>query len=265
MNEDVLMVPVDRSATWWTTSDVAEYLGLRVGTVSSYRRRSQMPAPDQTLGRTRLWHPQTIIEWQQNRPRAGREIPQDPPKTRDFPRNEESLRWQTHGERTLYDNHWVQLSLVNVEPPGGDRFEHHVVTLLPAAIVAVLDNSGDQVLMMWRHRFPSDIWNWELPGGLVEDGEDPESAAAREVEEETGFRPRTLHHLITFEPIIGMVRSPHHLFVTQGAERVSLPTETTEMQCLEWIPLDDVLPLITSGKIRNSGTLVSLLHLLATR
>ena len=94
--------------------------------VGSYRQRGQMPAPDQTLGRTRLWHPQTIIEWQQHRPRAGREQPQAPPVTRHSPRTEENLRWQTHGERTLYDNHWVRLSLVDVRPllqpqPGVER------------------------------------------------------------------------------------------------------------------------------------------------
>jgi hypothetical protein len=39
-------VQPDPDAEWWTTSDVAAYLGVRVGTVSSYRLREQMPAPD---------------------------------------------------------------------------------------------------------------------------------------------------------------------------------------------------------------------------
>ncbi|MGX7677912.1 NUDIX hydrolase [Jatrophihabitans sp. DSM 45814] len=33
--------------------------------------------------------------------------------------------------------------------------------------------------MTRRHRFVPDIWNWELPGGLIEDGEPPEAAARR--------------------------------------------------------------------------------------
>ena len=56
--EDGYMTLVDQQ--WWTTTDVAEYLGVRVGTVSSYRQRGQMPAPDQTIGRTHMWAP-TII------------------------------------------------------------------------------------------------------------------------------------------------------------------------------------------------------------
>jgi hypothetical protein len=44
----------DPDAEWWTTSDVAAHLGVRVGTVSSYRLRGQKPALDLTVGRTHM-------------------------------------------------------------------------------------------------------------------------------------------------------------------------------------------------------------------
>ena len=61
----------DEAAEWWTTTDVATYLGLRVATVSTYRKRGQMPAPDMQLGRTAVWKPSRIIEWHADRPRPG--------------------------------------------------------------------------------------------------------------------------------------------------------------------------------------------------
>jgi hypothetical protein len=61
----------DQSADWWTTSDVAGYLGVRVATVSSYRKRGQMPEPDMTVGRTHMWRPARIVEWHEGRPRPG--------------------------------------------------------------------------------------------------------------------------------------------------------------------------------------------------
>jgi hypothetical protein len=64
-------VLADLKAEWWTTSDVAAYLGVQVGTVSSYRQRGQMPSPDMTVGRTHMWRPATIIEWHESRPRPG--------------------------------------------------------------------------------------------------------------------------------------------------------------------------------------------------
>jgi 8-oxo-dGTP pyrophosphatase MutT (NUDIX family) len=257
------MVEVDPAAEWWTTSEVAAHLGVMIGTVSSYRQRGQMPSPDKTLGRTHLWKPQTILDWQRARPRKADQSAADTPQ-QTSPDDSPSM-WLTHGERTLYDSEWVRLSLIDVGLPNGDRFEHHVVTLRPASIVAVLDDPGQHVLMMWRHRFAPNVWNWELPGGLVDGDEDPATTAAREAEEETGYRPRSVEHVVTYEPIIGMVRSPHHVYVAHGAERIGEPTETTEMQRMEWIPLDDVMALISEGKILNSGTLVGVLHILAAR
>jgi hypothetical protein len=58
----------------------------------------------------------------------------------------------SRGERTIYDNEWVRLTLVDIEPPSGRRFEHHVVHMKPVAI-AVLLNERNEVLMLRRHRF----------------------------------------------------------------------------------------------------------------
>lgn len=244
-------------ADWLTTSEVAAHLGVGIGTVSAYRSRGQMPKPDRTVGRTHLWRRSTIEDW--DRERRGRH------RSTSGTTKAADSKWRTSGARDVYRNEWVTLSLVRVTPPGQAPFDHHVVTLKPAAMVALLDDTGDRVLLMWRHRFAVDSWNWELPGGLVEPGEDPAATTAREAVEETGYRPTALEHVVTFEPNIGMVRNAHHVYVSRGAERVGEPTETTEMQRMEWVPLDDVMQLIADGKILNSGTLVALLYVLATR
>lgn len=47
--------------------------------------------------------------------------------------------WRAHGERAIYDSPWVWLGQVDVEPPGGDRYWHHVVRLRKAAVMALVD------------------------------------------------------------------------------------------------------------------------------
>jgi 8-oxo-dGTP pyrophosphatase MutT (NUDIX family)/DNA-binding transcriptional regulator YhcF (GntR family) len=173
-------------------------------------------------------------------------------------------RWQIHGERTLYDNRWVKLSLVDVEPPGVERFEHHVVKLHHVAIAAVIDDQ-DRVLMMWRYRFVPDSFGWELPGGIVDEGEEPLQTALREVEEETGWRPDALEHVVTYQPMVGMVDSPHEIFVGKGAKLVGEPTDLEEAGYIAWVPLSDVPGLMARGELMGSGTLVALLHVLSSR
>lgn len=68
----LLPVQPDPQAEWWNTTEVAQYLGVQVSTVSGYRRRGQMPSPDTTVGgRTHLWRPARIVEWHEQRPRPG--------------------------------------------------------------------------------------------------------------------------------------------------------------------------------------------------
>lgn len=175
----------------------------------------------------------------------------------------ESLRWTVFGERSVYANPWVHLNLVDVQPPGGvDRFEHHVVRLR-AAVIAVVLGDHDRVLMLWRHRFVADQWGWELPGGLLEDDEDGAAAVAREVEEETGWRPNPMRRVLTYQPMSGMVDSPHTIYATRGATYIGAPVASDEAARIDWIPLASVHKLAAKGELLGSGTLIGLLHVLA--
>ncbi|MFC4244881.1 NUDIX hydrolase [Gryllotalpicola reticulitermitis] len=167
-----------------------------------------------------------------------------------------------HGERTLYDNPWVRLVKVDIVPPDGHRFEHHVVRLQTVALMLVV-NDADEVLMLWRYRFPVDAWGWELPGGIVAPGEEPEVTAVRETVEETGWEPSVPTRLASFQPMPGMVDTPHVLFQSRGAVKVAEPSDEEEAAIVRWVPLALVRQLIDAGLVLGAGSLVALLRLLA--
>jgi 8-oxo-dGTP pyrophosphatase MutT (NUDIX family) len=176
------------------------------------------------------------------------------------PNGNRTIKW---GERTLYDNEWVRLTLVDIEPPGGRRFEHHVVHMKPVAIAALV-NEHDEVLMLHRHRFATDEWGYELLGGLVEAGEEPAATAVREAVEESGFKPvGEPQHLITFQPLPGMVDAPIDVFLWRKFEKVSEPIDAEEAGELRWVPLANVPRLIATRDVLGAGTIVALLQLIA--
>ncbi len=176
---------------------------------------------------------------------------------------EERTRWTIHADRVVDENRHVRLSVASVELPDGTRFEQYVLRLPRVALTVVLDEAAERVLLIWRHRFIIDRWVWELPGGYVDPGEDGPAAAAREVEEETGYRPRSMEHVLTFQPMAGTVDSPHELYLARGADLAGAP-DPNETEAVRWVPLAEIPGLIATGEITGAATIIAVQHVLLT-
>src|ERR1700678_915713 len=129
-----------------------------------------------------------------------------------------------------------------------------------AGCVTVKDG---RALLLWRHRFITDTWGWEIPVGQAGPGEDLAAAAAREAEEETGWRPGPLRALLRVEPTPGISTSVHHLFRADSAARIGEPVDSFESSRIEWVPLNTVPDLIGAGQTSSGTTLSALLYTLA--
>ena len=169
------------------------------------------------------------------------------------------MKWTVHGERVIYDSPWVRLALTDVEIPGGARFDHHVVRMPAAASGTVVHDPERGVLLLWRHRFTTDTWGWEVPAGRIDEGETPEQTAARETLEETGWRPGRLRTLTTYFPHNGTSDATFHLFVADGAEHVGPPSDPSESERVEWLPPATLRDEIRAGRVGDGLSLTALL------
>ena len=129
----------------------------------------------------------------------------------------ERTRWKIRSDRLVDETPQVRLSIASLELTSGFTFEQYVMRLPRCAMTVVLDEPAERMLLIWRHRFIIDRWVWELPGGYIDPGEDGIAAAAREVEEETGYRPRSIEPILTFQPMTGSADSAHELYLARGA------------------------------------------------
>src|SRR4051794_11103655 len=172
----------------------------------------------------------------------------------------EATRWKVHGERVVDGSRRGRLSVVEIELPDGVRFGQYVLRLPKGVIVAVV--RAGKVLMVWRHRFVIDRWVWELPGGYADEAEDLAVTAAREVEEETGWRPGPLERLLTFQPMVSTIDSENVIFLAREAEYVGEAQDINEAERIAWIELDDVMPMIERGEIVGSSSVVALVAVL---
>src|SRR6204780_3813178 len=112
------------------------------------------------------------------------------------------MRWTVQGEQPLYQDEWLAIPRAGGELPDGRRLEHRLIRTPPGAGCVVVRDG--RVLLLWRHRFITGSWGWEIPLGKIDPGEDLAHAAARETEEETGWRPGPLTPLLNVEPTAGL-------------------------------------------------------------
>jgi 8-oxo-dGTP pyrophosphatase MutT (NUDIX family) len=173
----------------------------------------------------------------------------------------DSSEWLVHGERLVDDTSHLRISVADVEIPGHARFTQYVFRMRRVAVAAVLDDAGERVLLIRRHRFIVGRWVWELPGGYVDDGEDPASAAAREVEEETGWRPRNVEFVLSCQPLIGNADYPHDLYLARGAELAGEP-KADEAAEVRWVPLAAARAMVGSGEVPGAMTVIGVQHVL---
>lgn len=173
-------------------------------------------------------------------------------------------QWIIHGERVIDDSRRTVLSVATVQLPDETRFEQYVLRVPPSATVVVLDER-DRVLLLHRHRFVIDRWVWELPGGYIDPAERPEAAAAREMLEETGWRPRSIERLGSFQPMTSMIESENHLFLARGADDTGQPRDINEADEISWIDLHEAIAMTETGEIAGAGSVVGLLKTWAIR
>lgn len=168
--------------------------------------------------------------------------------------------WQVHGERTVYSSDRITVTLADVEEPGGVRVpDHHVVRCHVPAAACLVAAPGRGLLLIRRHRFIVRTWGWEIPGGGIEDGERPVDAARREVEEETGWRPRgDLTPLVRYHPSSGLLDQTFSCFLAKDAERVGEPTSLGEAAEVAWLTPDEVVAKINAGEVVDGMALTAL-------
>jgi len=173
------------------------------------------------------------------------------------------MRWTVHGEKTIYDSEWMRLVLVDVELPSGPRFDHHVVRMPAEASGVVVDVPDRGVLLLWRHRFITDTWGWEVPAGRVDPGESALEAARRETVEESGWQPGELTLMTRYFPANGTTDATFNLFVTTTATRVGAPTDLDEAERVEWLTWERVRDEISRGNVGDGLSLTALLYRMA--
>jgi ADP-ribose pyrophosphatase len=128
------------------------------------------------------------------------------------------LRWKRLGRRELARTPVFTVVERDNEAPDGRRGRFVVLEAAEwATVVPVIERDGESCFLMVRqYRHGSDEVSVEFPGGCVEPGEEPERAAARELEEETGYVASSIRSAGSISPNPAFMDNRFHVFLAEG-------------------------------------------------
>jgi ADP-ribose pyrophosphatase len=171
------------------------------------------------------------------------------------------------GSQVAYKGHYLDLTVYEVELADGRRSERAVVGHPGAVAVVALDNEG-HVLLVRQFRLAAGKILLEIPAGTLSrdpdtgSKEDPSLAAARELEEETGYRARTWEHVAAFWTAPGFATELMHLYFATDLEAAHpdgrLGPDPDERLQLVRMPWRDAVALAERGEIEDAKSFAGL-------
>ena len=135
-------------------------------------------------------------------------------------------------QKTLSSKRLHAAAILNLDEdevlfPDGRLASRYVVRKGSGAVIIPLSERGTIYLVrQWRHPVAQALL--ELPAGVIDEGELPEQAAQRELQEETGFRARKLIHLVSSYTAVGFCDEMLHFYLATELEPSSLEADSDE-------------------------------------
>lgn len=161
--------------------------------------------------------------------------------------------------RQVYAGRVVKLEVSEVRLPDGSAGVREVVRHQGAVAVVPLFDNRD-VLLVRQYRIGAGAAIFEIPAGLLEADEQPEACAARELQEEVGYRPGVLTPLGGCYTAPGYTTEYIHLFLAADLTPGELASDPDEFIEVARVPLARALEMVDAGEIVDGKTQIGLLR-----
>ena len=160
--------------------------------------------------------------------------------------------------RSVFEGRVVSLRVDEVLLPGGGTSTREIIDHRPAVVIVPIDESGN-LLMVRQYRYAVGETLLEAPAGVVEDGEEPDETAQRELQEEVGRISGDLRKLGEFWATPGFCNELMHAYVARDLSHSSLAADDDENITVVPVPVAEALDMIAAGTIRDAKTIATLL------
>jgi ADP-ribose pyrophosphatase len=166
--------------------------------------------------------------------------------------------------KIVFEGRAMKVRVDTVLTGDGKRSTREVIERGDCIAVVALDAEGNVLLV---NQFRTPLWKnlLEIPAGGIEKRETAEAAVVREMREETGYKPDKVVRLCGFFFSPGYSNEYCHLYMASDLTLDPLRAEDTAGIELVKMPIADIVPAISSGRIQDGKTIAGLMYYLEWR
>lgn len=168
--------------------------------------------------------------------------------------------WQTLSSRNVYENNWISVREDEVLRPDGRPGIYGVVHFRNVAVGVLALDEDDSLYLVGQYRYTLDRYSWEIPEGGCAAGEEPLSAARRELEEETGLRARDWRRLGEAHLSNSATDEIAVWYVATGLTQGRRSPEGTEEIEVRRVPFHKALEMVLCGEINDALSMIAILQ-----
>jgi len=168
-------------------------------------------------------------------------------------------RWLRGEARLLQRTRILDLNSVPFHHPRRDTRRDFVIVDAPDWVNVLAHTEDDRLVLVNQFRYGIDAFSWEIPGGVIEKGEDPVAAGVRELLEETGYAGQNARLLASVHPNPAFMSNRCHLVLVENCRLVAPPAwDPDEEMEIAALPVADVYARARAGGVTHSLVLDAL-------
>jgi 8-oxo-dGTP pyrophosphatase MutT (NUDIX family) len=161
-------------------------------------------------------------------------------------------RWKKITSKKVFEDRWFKARADACQFPDGRIIDPYYVVELPNLANAVVVTPNNEIVLVKQYRYPVDAVTLELPGGVINDGEDPMVAALRETIEETGYTSNQIQLICKTAPNPAINDNTAYFYLIENA----VPSAHTNPDFFEDIEVvlcskKDFIQLLQQNKIMH--------------